>query len=158
MDPPTSNIYFTRRNYPLLETLHINLCSFPHSSSTIIATDRSERGLIAASVIAASVIAANLRRAHLNWKLFRALTTSKVISTDFQENYETRRVTHGFESDVTKLAYGAISHFIVHDLIRHTTTVMPFRSVAKLRDATGRRMREPAIHEWRDEDKVLFHV
>ena len=119
----------------------------------MLTSESFERGLVAASVIAA-----NLRHAYQMWKLFPALKICKVISSDFQENYDTRRVTDGFENVFVKLAYGSISHLVVHDVIANTTTVMPFRSLGKLKDATGRRMRENMLHEWRDENNVSYNV
>lgn len=40
----------------------------------------------------------------------------------------------------------------------HTTTVLPFRSLVKLTEATGKRMRETALHEWRDKHDTPYHI
>ena len=109
-------------------------------------------------LVAATAIAATLQRAYRAWNMFPSLESCKVVCSDFQENYETHCMTDSFDSHgPTTLSYGAISHLILYDIVGNCTTVVPFRSPAKLRDITGQRMRETMIHEWRDEDDLPHH-
>ena len=108
-------------------------------------------------MLAAAVVAVNIHHAMKMNALFPALRTCKVVSSDFEErDDEGNTFWRDGGSDLEGLSHGPLSELVVHDVLKSTTTIMPFRAPRVRRGDHLRRMRDTTMHAWRNEEDELF--